>query len=75
MAKANAKQIIIIDTIIKDLQGWKYSNDIDSPSHNGLIEESAMLLSLDETTKFTKGEEIKYSNHLIDLLFLVKNAR
>lgn len=75
MAKANQKQIIIIDTIISDLQNWKYSNDIDSPSHHTLIEESGVKLGMDDTVNFSKGEEVKYSNHLIDLLYLVKNAR
>lgn len=44
----NQKQKIIIDKIISIIESWKYSNDIDSPSHFTYITEELNLLELGE---------------------------
>lgn len=49
--KPTNKQIELCDRIIQELNYWKSSNDIDSPSHNTSIEELISDFEMNQSFK------------------------
>lgn len=71
MAKPNEKQIAILNYLSTQIEYWKKTNDINSPTHNGDMEEE--LWNLDDILDERDKNEIVDS--LSDLLYIVRTIK
>lgn len=72
--KANKNQVKIIDTIISQLEYWKDSNDIESPTHISDLE--AVIESMvedDEILSYKQSDSISTSmRNVLNIIRKVK---
>lgn len=62
----NKKQIELIKALESQVQIWKKTNDIKSPSHYNLIDEELFKLEMDDILSEKQSEEI---NRILVLLY------
>lgn len=70
--KPTDNQKKIIDECILQLQSWKNTNDLYSPTHGGDINGGLINLEIDDVIDEESSEQI--SEKLYDLLIAIRNS-
>jgi len=71
--KATPRQKLLIEEMYNQAHFWMNSNDIDSPTHYGDIEEEC--LKLEDDASLTKEDRLKFEELLGDLLDFIKKKK
>lgn len=71
--KATPRQKIILQEVENQITYWRNTNDLDSPTHYGDIEEESRKLEDDAT--LTEEQRIRFENIMGDLLDFIKTKK
>jgi len=69
--KPNFSQTKVVDALVSTISHWKYTNDINSPSHWTLIDEE--MLDIEEYT--TQEQNEQFNRMLQDMLNLLRKVK
>lgn len=71
--KATPRQKLLLQEVENQITYWRNTNDLDSPTHYGDIEEEAR--KLEEDAELTKKDRIKFENIIADMLDFIKTKK
>lgn len=71
--KATPRQKLLLQEVENQITYWRNTNDMDSPTHYGDIEEE--LKKLEDDADLTKEDRIRFEDIVGDLLDFIKTKK